>query len=192
MKTKFIIFLCICLTFICAACSDDDTSTTIAETTEQTDFEKEYQEMIDSLYGFAQNHGINSAIALSELNYDYTIELQNQIECKEIVFFAVIRDIYKENNKIYLFLKDYYYPRNYYYLECKQAICDYIKNEKISSSDTIAIIAKVNNVGRMYYEVKVTDNEDDGSYLELNVDDYNFGKAIINGECIAIQATEEQ
>lgn len=159
------------------------------ETAQPTQTVNEYQVRReldkDNLLNFAKENNINDAIILVDFDYYYSIELQDLMPGKYLAFYALVIDIFRKNDKTYLFLEDDY--NNFYYrVECSNEIANTLRYYEYEYK-SLAVIVKAESVSKNSYEVAA---EKEDEYYDLYVDTSSMYE--ICGECINIKIFENE
>lgn len=145
----------------------------------------------EKLLEVAKRKGIDDAITVNpyEINSQYTIDAQETYQNKNLVFYADnINDIYIKDNIYYLVIdKDF---SEIFTLRCEKTIADYLRNTNYEWYDDIVIVANIESIENVQYELTIDSyNEDD---FDVYLDTYKTTK--ISGKCLAaviIEGEEE-
>lgn len=181
MKKRLILIIVLILSLKLTGCSSP------AETTSSEEKEKQRIEQQEAtLKKFALDHGITDALVMTSFDDfadKFTFQLQSKYQGKKIVFYSTVIDIYQEEGKSYLAL-DQWLEDTIFTLECDKDIIDNLLNSNLKydeyGSDEIILIANIDSIKRMGYEINA--NGDSQSGYDLYLESNNVTE--IKGKCL--------
>jgi len=180
-KRSILLIVLIILSLKLTGCSSP------VETTSSEEKEKQRIEQQEAtLKKYALDHGITDAIVMTSFDDfadKFTFQLQSKYQGKKIVCYSTVIDIYQEEGKSYLAL-DQWLEDTIFTLECDKAIIDNLLNSNLKydeyGSDEIILIANIDSVKRMSYEIRTIGDSQSG--YDLYLDSNNLTE--MKGKCL--------
>lgn len=122
-----------------------------------------------------------NAVDFSEYSFPFTIDYQENLKNKTVIFYILVQDIFEENRHYFIKAAKSFFGLNVYLkLECKKSMIDALKKTQFF---TYAVV-KINKIDNIYFNAKASskNSKEENTNITLSSGDKNL---LISGKCIA-------
>ena len=122
------------------------------------------------------------ALIFNEIHYPFTIDYQDNLKYKNVVFYVLVDDIFEEDGRTYMKAAKSYMGLNVYLkLQCNKSLTKKLRSEQYYTY----IVARITKISNIYFNSKAisSKNSYDATDVDINLVSNNKNLMII-GRCL--------
>ena len=123
------------------------------------------------------------AINFNDYHYPYTIDYQENLKNKNVIFYILVDDLFEENGRIYIKASKSYLGLNVYLkIQCDKSLVKKLKETQYYTY----IVTKINRISCIYFSSKGTFSQrrnNDNTDVDINLASNNIN-LMITGKCL--------